>query len=259
MTYEFNTWLKELDRRPANRYGVRRTSTSAAEYETVLDETALDAWLDRGSLAAADYFAFDTETTSLDYMQARVVGVSFACETGRAAYVPVAHDYVSVRRCSSGSITVLEKLQAAARRAPSMPSSATTSSTTAACSSITTMLHRRASPSTRCSSPTSTTVPVHGTISIPSRSKYLGRRHDSLRGRRRQGRQADTVFNEVALEQATPYAAEDAEVCLRLHDTLYPRLDRHRPKLGDPCTTTSRCRWCAVLSDIERRGVLVDA
>ena len=60
-------------------------------YETLLGQPALDAWLQR--LKTAELFAFDTETTSLDYMQAKIVGVSFAIEPGRAAYLPLAHDY----------------------------------------------------------------------------------------------------------------------------------------------------------------------
>ena len=64
----------------------------AREYDTILDEDSFRAWLER--LAAAELFAFDTETTSLDYMEAEVVGVSFAVEPGKAAYLPLAHDYI---------------------------------------------------------------------------------------------------------------------------------------------------------------------
>ena len=68
-----------------------RCREAGADYETVLTEAQLDDWLQR--LQSAEVFAFDTETTSLDYMAARIVGVSFAVEAGEAAYVPVAHDY----------------------------------------------------------------------------------------------------------------------------------------------------------------------
>jgi DNA polymerase-1 len=57
----------------------------------VLDQATLDAWLER--LQSAELFAFDTETTSLNYLDARIVGVSFAVLPGEAAYVPLAHDY----------------------------------------------------------------------------------------------------------------------------------------------------------------------
>ena len=84
---EFRTWLDDMaagESAPAKK-------ASGAGYQIVLEKQDFDAWLKR--LRAADAFAFDTETTSLDYMAARVVGVSFAIEEGEAAYVPFGHDY----------------------------------------------------------------------------------------------------------------------------------------------------------------------
>src|SRR3569623_3446494 len=96
---EFKTWLRQLQDDAATHNSApaagpaipARPATKTANYETVLTEDALDAWLAR--LRAAEFFAFDTETTSLDYMQAKIVGVSFAVTPGEAAYVPLAHDY----------------------------------------------------------------------------------------------------------------------------------------------------------------------
>ena len=84
---EFKTWLGEL----LDADGEPAAEALDAEYETVLDEAALDRWIER--LRAAPEIAFDTETTSLDYMRAELVGVSFSVEPGRAAYVPFGHDY----------------------------------------------------------------------------------------------------------------------------------------------------------------------
>ncbi len=86
---EFKTWLSEL--------GGLNESTDVAEevhgrYETILDKKTFKKWVDK--LAKAPVFAFDTETTSIDAMQARLVGVSFAVEAGESAYVPVGHDYL---------------------------------------------------------------------------------------------------------------------------------------------------------------------
>ncbi|MBB1489633.1 DNA polymerase I [Oceanospirillum sediminis] len=106
---EFKTWLNALNRAESQSDKVAEDSATAAEveqiaddaaeepviageYDTVLTEAEFNAWLEQ--LKAADQFAFDTETTSLDYMQAEIVGVSFAVEAGKAAYVPVAHDYM---------------------------------------------------------------------------------------------------------------------------------------------------------------------
>jgi DNA polymerase-1 len=98
-----------------------------ADYELVLDEAELDAWVAR--LEGAELFAFDTETTSLDYMRAEIVGVSFAVEMVEAAYVPVAHDYPGApdqldRDAGAG------QAEAAAGRPAGTPRSARTSSTT---------------------------------------------------------------------------------------------------------------------------------
>ena len=90
---EFKTWLANLSTDGSEAQDAPAAKQQVeAKYETVLDKKAFDRWLHR--LEKADQFAFDTETTSLDYMKARVVGVSFAIEAGEAAYVPFAHDYM---------------------------------------------------------------------------------------------------------------------------------------------------------------------
>ena len=84
---EFRNWLTELSADMPVKADV-----VPAEYETVLTEKQFQSWLKK--LEQAELFAFDTETTSLDYMEARIVGVSFAVEAGKAAYVPFGHDYL---------------------------------------------------------------------------------------------------------------------------------------------------------------------
>ncbi|HET7371591.1 MAG TPA: 5'-3' exonuclease H3TH domain-containing protein, partial [Gammaproteobacteria bacterium] len=79
----FSSWLKELPTETA--------AEAAREYEAILTMEALERWIER--LQTAELFAFDTETTSIDYMEAELVGLSFSIETGEAAYVPVAHRY----------------------------------------------------------------------------------------------------------------------------------------------------------------------
>ena len=101
---EFKTWLGEL----LDADGEPAAEALAAEYETVLDEAALDRWIER--LRTAPEIAFDTETTSLDYMRAELVGVSFSVEPGRAAYVPFGHDYPGAPD-QLGREVVLEKLR----------------------------------------------------------------------------------------------------------------------------------------------------
>jgi len=100
---EFRTWAKELAdgmsplQTRAAQGGAPAVADAPADspdnsdYETIYDMVELDRWIDQ--LENASLFAFDTETTSLDYMQAQIVGLSFALPEGRAAYVPLAHDY----------------------------------------------------------------------------------------------------------------------------------------------------------------------
>ena len=89
---EFKGWLLEiLDSEDAPAEITAETTIDRDGYVTIMDDATLDDWLKR--LANAGLFAFDTETTSLDYMQAELVGVSFAITPGEAAYLPVAHDY----------------------------------------------------------------------------------------------------------------------------------------------------------------------
>ena len=84
---EFKSWIDEL----LSDEEVAPVETIETHYDIVTEQAALDAWLDK--LAAADVFAFDTETTSLDYMAAELVGLSLSVAAGEAAYIPVAHDY----------------------------------------------------------------------------------------------------------------------------------------------------------------------
>jgi DNA polymerase-1 len=91
----------EQRRRRRPRRGRRSAADASAGLSVILDQPTLDAWIER--LAKAELFAFDTETTSLDYMRAEIVGVSFAIEPGEAAYVPLAHDYPARRISSTAS------------------------------------------------------------------------------------------------------------------------------------------------------------
>ncbi|MBT4988556.1 MAG: DNA polymerase I, partial [Proteobacteria bacterium] len=86
---EFKTWLSDLG---GLNESVEAEPAKATRYETVVDMSTLNKWVEK--LTKAPYFAFDTETTSIDAMQARLVGVSFAVEAGEGAYVPVGHDYL---------------------------------------------------------------------------------------------------------------------------------------------------------------------
>jgi DNA polymerase-1 len=126
---EFKTWIDEVERgEDAETGGAIPEAGARREYDTILDEDAFRNWLDR--LAAAELFAFDTETTSLDYMQAELVGVSFAVEPGASPPTcPSAHAY-PVRRSSSIATRCWPSCKPLLEDERQAPRSARTSSTT---------------------------------------------------------------------------------------------------------------------------------
>ena len=243
---EFRTWLGELleagDDAPAE--------APAAEYETVLDEAALDAWIDR--LGAAAEIAFDTETTSLDYMRADLVGVSFAVEPGRAAYVPFGHDYAGApdqvaREVALAKLRPILESERPAKIGQNLKydmSVLARAGITLAGVEFDTMLESYVLDST---------ATRHDMDSLAL--KYLGHRTIHFEDIAGKGAKQLT-FNQIPVEEAGPYAAEDADVTLRLHRVLRPRLEEH-PSLATLCDTVE-VPLVSVLSRVERNGVRID-
>ena len=243
---EFRTWLGEL----LDAGGDAPAEAPAAEYETVLDEAALDAWIER--LCAADAIAFDTETTSLDYMRADLVGVSFAVEPGHAAYVPFGHDYPGAPDQLSRE-TVLGKLRPIleSERPAKIGQNLKYDMSVLARAGIRlagvrfdTMLESYVLDST---------ATRHDMDSLAL--KYL--EHRTIHYEDIAGKGAKQLsFNQIPVEDAGPYAAEDADVTLRLHRVLRPRLEEHE-SLERLCDTIE-IPLVPVLSRIERNGVRID-
>jgi DNA polymerase-1 len=249
---EFSRWLRELDG-DASAVTVARTdspTTFTANYETVLTGAQLDAWVSR--LNAAELVAFDTETTSLNYMNARIVGVSFAVTAGEAAYVPLAHDY-------AGAPEQLERDAVLARLRPLLEDPhchkvghhIKFDRNVLANHGITldgirfdTMLESYVLDST---------ATRHDMDSVAL--KYLG--HTTITYEEVAGKGASQLgFNQVPIEQAAPYAAEDADVTLRLHQTMWPMLAKS-PAL-ETIYREIELPLVTVLSDMEQAGVAID-
>ncbi|MHB8472186.1 MAG: DNA polymerase I [Gammaproteobacteria bacterium] len=219
-------------------------------YETVLNEARFDDWVRQ--LAAAELFAFDTETTSLDYMRAEIVGVSFAIEPGRAAYVPVAHDYV-------GAPTQLDRAQVLARLRPLLedPHKAKLGQNLKYDMSVLAnhgiTLRGIRHDSMLESYVLDSTATRHDMDSLAL--KYLG--HTTIHYSDVAGKGAKQIpFAQVALEQAGPYAAEDADITLRLHRQLWPQL-RAQAGLRN-IYEELEIPLVPVLSRMERTGVAID-
>ena len=243
---EFKTWLSEL-------LGDGEEDTPADvsfEHEAIFDEAALEGWVQR--LGAADLFAFDTETTSLDYMQADLVGVSFAVDPGRAAYVPFGHRYEGAPQ-QLGAARVLEALrpllesEAHAKVGQNLKydmSVLARHGVTLRGVRFDTMLESYVLDST---------ATRHDMDSLAL--KYLSHKtihYEDVAGKGAKQR----TFDEVPIEDAAPYAAEDADVTLRLHLNLWPRLGK-APRLKS-LFEEIEMPLIPVLSTMERNGVRID-
>jgi DNA polymerase-1 len=246
---EFRTWLAEL-LGGEESVSAPQSDKPVCEYETVLDWACFDAWLEK--LRAAELFAFDTETTCLEYMDARIVGVSFAVDPATAAYVPVAHNY-------PGAPEQLPRDEVLARlkplleddRALKVGQNLKYDMSVLANHGI--VLRGIAHDTMLESYVLDSTATRHDMDSLAL--KYLG--HKTVTFEEVAGKGARQIcFNEVGLEQAGPYAAEDAEITLRLHHCLWPRLEAIPPlaKLYRELEVP----LLSVLSRMERTGVLVD-
>jgi DNA polymerase-1 len=222
----------------------------APEYDCVLDWAAFEAWLRQ--LEAAPAFAFDTETTGLDYFQARIVGVSFAVEPGRAAYVPLAHDGPGAPQQLLRE-AVLERLRPLLEDAarPKIGQHLKFDAHVLASHGIT--LRGWAYDTQLESYVLNSTAARHDMDSLAAH--YLHRQtitYDQVAGKG--ARQIG--FNQVGVAEAARYAAEDAEVTLALHHTLYPRLQAE-PALLRVLEEIER-PLAPVLWRMERAGVLLD-
>ncbi|MFW2372540.1 MAG: DNA polymerase I [Gammaproteobacteria bacterium] len=249
---EFKTWLAEL----AGDAAEAGTSTTPAtakpvetKYDTVLDEKTFKHWLKK--LQKAELFAFDTETTSLDYMQARVVGVSFAVEPGEAAYVPFGHDYpgappqLSEQQVLGGLKKLLESDKHLKLGQNLKYDSHVLLNHGIHLKGIAhdTLLESYVLDSTK----------RHNMDDMAER--FLN--HSTIHFEDIAGKGArQLTFNQIDLEQAGAYAAEDADITLRLHQAIYPQLQQVDSLLA--LYRDIELPLLSVIQRIERNGVRVD-
>ena len=269
--FDFKTWRRELDqpvdaaaapRMDANGQAgfdwdeaaaAAETATARAvttrNYETILTEAALQGWLDK--LSRAELMCFDTETTSLDPMQARLVGMSFSLQSGEAAYLPLAHDY-------AGAPEQLNFESALACMRPILED--------AAIGKV--GQHLKYDKHVLANHGISLNGIVHDTLlqsyvlesHRPHNMDNLASRHldiQTITYEQVAGKGAKQVsFSQVAIEQAAEYAAEDADITLQLHQALSPQIEQDAKlqhvyrRLEMPVLE--------ILYAMERTGVLID-
>ncbi len=221
-----------------------------SNYETIFKKTDFERW--RKKIKKASLFAFDTETTSLDYMQARIVGVSLAVVPGEAAYIPLAHDYHGAPD-QLGRDVVLEGLRPILEddKRSKVGHHLKYDAHVLANHGIT--LRGMKYDSMLESYVLNSTAVRHDMDSVAE--KYLGRKtihYEDVAGKGAK----QLTFNEIPLEQAAPYAAEDADVTLQLHQTLWSQLEKLSglKKLYEDIEQP----LVPVLIDMEHTGVLID-
>ncbi|UNU89752.1 DNA polymerase I [Aeromonas dhakensis] len=224
--YELRNLIKELESGAEEGTASTEGDEDAApqeaaietDYRCILDEAEFDGWL--AQLQAAPLFAFDTETTSLDYMEARVVGVSFAIEPGKAAYVPFGHDYLGAPVQLTEAV-VLGKLKPLLEDPARLKVGQNLKYDRNVLLNHGIELQGIAYDTMLESYVLNSTASRHDMDSLARR--YLNVETISFEEIAGKGVKQLT-FNQIELEQAAPYAAEDADITLRLHQALWGKL-----------------------------------
>jgi DNA polymerase-1 len=259
---EFKTWINELsgDVAPAQSKPVSPdveansqpsvVAPSTINYETLLDQQQFSNWLQK--LQNSQLIAVDTETTSLDYMVADLVGISVAVEAGEAAYIPFGHDYLGVPQQLSRD-TVLEaikpiledpKIKKVGQNLKYDASVLAQHGIDLTGIAYDTMLESYVINSVATRHDMDSLAQHYLDQSTTSFTEIAGKGASQL------------TFNQIALEQAGPYAAEDADITLRLHQALWPQVKAELPL--KTLFEEIELPLIKVLSRIERTGALVD-
>ena len=246
--FELRTLLRQLD--DAEGAAAALHEQVEGEYDTVLTWSAFDRWLD--TIAAADLVAVDTETTSLNYMEAEIVGLSFSVEAGKAAYIPVAHDYPGAPEQLPRD-EVLARLRAFLQD-PGKPKVGHHLKYDAHIFARYGIELAGMRFDSMLESYVLNSVATRHDMDSTARH-YLGR--ETIRFEDVAGKGAKQLtFNQVDLETAAPYAAQDADITLQLHEKLWAELGKIEKLRG--VYEDIEQPLVPVLLAMEETGVLID-
>ena len=260
---EFRSWLADLggmNAEPRGVVGVRNTqeqlfsaptTTSHNQYQAIFTEAELDVWIAR--LEKAELYAVDTETTSLDVMSAEIVGVSFTDRAGEGAYLPLAHEYPDAP-AQLNREAMLRKLKPLLEDPRPRKVGQNLKYDLGVLANHGISLNGIAHDTMLESYILDSTASRHDMDSLAL--KYLG--HKTIKYEDVAGKGKGQInFREVPVEQAVQYAAEDADITLRLHQHMWPRLNE-TPALVK-LYQEIELPLVPVLARIERYGVKIDA
>ncbi|HFK4649118.1 TPA: DNA polymerase I [Serratia marcescens] len=270
--YEFKRWLADVEAGVwlENKKGAGAKAAGAAKpavaaeapkalveaklsqdgYVTILDDATFTDWLAR--LKKADVFAFDTETDGLDTLTANLIGLSFAIAPGEAAYLPVAHDYLDAPPQLDRAY-VLEALKPLLEDDKALKVGQNLKFDMSLLARYGIEMRGIAYDTMLESYVLDSVGGRHDMDSLADR--YLGHKTITFEEIAGKGKNQLT-FNQIALEQAAPYAAEDADVTLQLHLAMWPQLQQSAELLT--VFNEIEMPLLPVLSHIERTGVLID-
>ncbi|MGO2878888.1 MAG: DNA polymerase I [Halomonas sp.] len=217
----------------------------------IVEQSELDAWLKR--LKSAKRFCFDLETTSLNYMEAEIVGIGLALDAGEAAYIPLAHDYLDAP-AQLDRAKVLAALKPLFEDQKTIKIGQNLKYDISVLANYDIIVAGTLADTMLASYVLNSTATRHDMDSLAL--KYLGEKTTSFEEIAGKGAKQLT-FNQIALEQAAPYACEDVDITLRLYDVLRPQVDKE----GRLAQVLDHLELplIKVISRIERNGVAIDA
>jgi DNA polymerase-1 len=248
---EFKGWVKELSTIEVEEKPAQETKVDRGLYTILSTESELDQWIEK--LNAAPYYAFDSETTTLDYMQAKIVGLCFATAPNEACYIPLAHDYIDAPEQLDLDAT-LEKLRPLLEDSQPKKVGQNLKYDAHVLRNHGIQLNGIAHDTMLESYVLNSTSTKHNMDDLAK--KYLN--HECIHFEDIAGKGAKQLtFNQIEVEKAAEYAAEDADITLRLHEELNSQLKESESLLT--LYTDIELPVSQVLTNMEHEGALVDA
>ena len=240
---------KEISAEPAE-VTVNTVEAIEGEYDIILEKELFNSWLEK--LSASDAFSFDTETTSVDYMKAELVGLSFAVEVGKAAYVPLMHDYIDAPEQLDRD-WVLTQLKPLLESTTIKKIGQNLKYDTNVLSHYDIKLQGVAFDTMIESYCYNSVATRHNMDALAL--KYLDYKTVHFEDIAGKGAKQLT-FNQIEIETAGHYAAEDADITLRLHNAIFPALEQLPEQLS--VYNEIEMPLMPVLAQMEQTGVLID-
>jgi DNA polymerase I len=248
--FNFKRWLDELEDEGIVAEATPQAPKDDADYQTVLDETTFNDWLKR--LQNAELISIDTETTSINYMDAQLVGISICLQPDQACYIPLAHSYAGAPK-QLDRAWVLDQLKPILHNSAIGKIGQNIKYDYHILYKYGIQMQGIAHDTMLQSYVLNSTATRHNMDDLAS--YYLGQQtihYEDVAGKGAR----QITFDQVALEQAGPYASEDADITLQLHEKLYPQLEADEALLK--VYSNIEMPLVNVLARIENNGVCLD-